>query len=66
MVFMQRGAVEPARHIFPGVDGDDTRNGQGLGLVDALEARVGMRRAQHLEVQQSLDRDVHRVPGLSG
>ena len=35
MVLVQRGAVEPARHVFPGIDGDDARDGQRLGLVDA-------------------------------
>ncbi len=65
MVFVQRGAVEPARHVFPGKDGDDTGYGQCLGPVDARDAGMGVRRAQHLEVQQSLDGDVHRVVGLA-
>ena len=35
MVLVQRGAVEPARHVLPGVDGDDAGNGQRLAPVDA-------------------------------
>ena len=65
MILVQRGAVQPARHVLPGIDGDDARDGERLALVDLLETRVGMRRAQHLEVQQALDRDVHRVVRLA-
>ena len=65
VVLMQRRAVEPARHVLPGVDGDDAGDGERLALVDLLEARMGMRRAQHLEVQHALHRDVHRVVRLA-
>ena len=65
MVLVQRRAVEPARHVLPGVDGDDAGDGERLALVDLLEARMGMRRAQHLEVQHALDGDVHRVVRLA-
>ena len=43
MVFVQRRAEQPAWDVFPRVDGDHARNGQGLGAVDALDAGVGMR-----------------------
>ena len=66
MVLVQRGAVEPARNVLPGEDRDHARHGQGLVASDGEDARVGVRRAQHLEVQQPLHRDVHRVAGVAG
>jgi len=66
MVLVQGRAEEAARDVFPGVDGDHAGNGLGPGPVDARDAGMGVRRAQHLQVQQSLDRDVHRVACRAG
>ena len=65
MILVQRGAVEPARHVLPGVGGNDARDRQRLLPVDALDAGMGVRRAQHLHVQEPVDGDVHRVAGLA-
>ena len=63
---MGRGAVEPARHVLPGEDLDHARHRQRPLAADAQDAGMGMRRAQHLEVQQPLHRHVHGVAGVAG
>ena len=65
MVLMQR-RVKRARHVFPGVDGDDAGHGERRASVDRADARMRMRRAQDLEMQQSLDGEIHRVAGVAG
>ena len=66
VILVQGRAVEPAGHVFPGIDRDHARHAQGLGPVDARDARMGVRRAQHLQVQQALNGGVHRVARLAG
>ncbi len=63
---MQRRAEQPLGHVLPGIDGDDARHRQRGAPVDGQDPRMGVRRAPHLEVQQVLDRQVHRVAGLAG
>ena len=63
---MGGGAVEAARHVFPGEDGDDTRHGSRLFPSDADDPCMRVWRPQHLEVQQPFHRDVHRITGFPG
>jgi hypothetical protein len=64
VILIGGGAVEAARHVFPGEDGDDTRHGSRPLAANAADPCMRMRRSQHLEVQQPLYRDVRRVTGL--
>ena len=65
VVLVGRRAVEPARDILPGEDGDDARHRRGLVALDGFDARMRMRRAQHLEMQHVLHRrHVERVARL--
>ena len=56
VIFVRRRAVEPARHILPSEYGDNAGNCRGRIPLDGLDARVGMRRSQHLEMQHALHR----------
>ena len=58
-------AVEPARHVFPGEDCDDTRHGSCSLASNAENPRMRMRRAQHLEMQQPFHRDSPSCNGLA-
>ena len=55
-----------ARHVFPGVDAVHAGHRERGGLVDRDDARVGVRRVQHLQVQHAVDLGVHRVLGAAG
>src|SRR6185503_11422701 len=66
MILVQRGAVEPAWNVLPGEDPDHARHRHGLVASDGEDARVGVRRAQHLEVQKPLDGHVHGVARPAG
>ena len=54
------------RHVLPGEHRVDSRNGERLVFADGRDARVGVRRADDLEVKHPLHRDVHRVTGVAG
>ena len=66
MVLVGRRAVEPARHVLPGENLDHPRNGERLVASDGDDARVGMGRAQHLQMQYALHRHIHRVARPAG
>ena len=66
MILVQCGAVEPPRHVLPVIDRDDAGHRQCRRLVDPRDARMSMRRAQHLEVQHARHRDVHRIARPAG
>ncbi len=66
MVLVGGAAVEAPRHVFPGEDRDHPRHPRRLFTADADDPRMGVRRAQHLEVQHAGDNDIHRVAGLPG
>ena len=51
MVLVGGRAVEPPRDVLPGEDRDHARDRQRLVAADGDDARMGVRRAQHLEVQ---------------
>ncbi len=53
MVLVGRRAVEPAGNVLPGEDLDHARHRHGLVAADGKDARMRMRRAQHLEVQSA-------------
>ena len=58
-------AVEPARDVLPCVYGDNTRHRRGLLALDGPDARMRMRRTQHLEMQHLLHwRHVKRIARL--
>ena len=62
VILVRRRAVEPARHVLPSEYGDDAGNRRGLIPLDGLDARMRMRRAQHLEMQHALHRrQIERV-----
>ena len=54
MILMGRRGVELARHVLPGEDGDNAGNGKRVLALDGFDARMGMRRAQHLQMQHAL------------
>ena len=66
MILMERGAEQAFGNIFPSIDRYNTRHGQRRVTVDGNDPRVRMRRAQHLQVQQSINRDIHGIPRLTG
>ena len=67
VILVQRGGVQPARNVFPGVHAGHTGHGQRLVLADRRDARVRVRRAQDFEVQRAFGRrDVEGVAGRSG
>ena len=53
MILVRGRAVEPARHVLPGEDRDDARHGQRRCLCRCEDAGMGVRRAQHLQMQQA-------------
>jgi hypothetical protein len=61
MILVRRRAVQPAGHILPGEDRQHAGQRRGAGSIDIEDARVRVRRPQHLQVQQALDDDIHRV-----
>ena len=63
MILVDRRAVEPARHVLPGEDRNHSGNGQPPLAPDMDNARVGVRRAQYLEMARPVDRDIHGVAG---
>ena len=67
MVLVRGGRVELARYVLPGEHGDDAGHGQGRIALDRLDARMRMRRAQHLEMQHPLHwRHVERIVRSAG
>ena len=66
VVLVERGAEEPARHVLPGEDLHHSRHRHRPLAADGEDAGVGVRRAQHLEVQQPFHRHVHRVARPAG
>ncbi len=66
MILMGRGRVEFARHVLPGEDRHHAGHGKGLVALDGFDARMGMRRAQHFQMQRVLGRHVERVMRLAG
>ena len=66
MILVSGRAVEPARDVLPGEDGDHAGHGHRLLAPDAADAGVGVGRAQHLEMQHAVHRDVQRVAGAAG
>ena len=48
VILVGRGRVQFARHVLPGEDRDHPGHGQGLVALDRFDARMGMRRAEHL------------------
>ena len=63
---MGRRAVEPARDILPGEDVDHPGHSLGAVAPNMDNARVGVRRAQHLEVQEPLDGHIHGIARPAG
>ena len=66
MILVRRRRVELARHVLPGEHGDHARHGHRLVALDGLDARMRMRRAQHLQMQRAFGRNVERVARLAG
>ena len=66
IVVVRGGGVEQPRHVLPGVNAADARNGERGVLANCLDARVGVRRAQQLQMQHALDRGVERVADFAG
>ena len=66
MILVGGRAVEPARNVLPGEDVDHARHRHGLVAADRNDARMRMGRAQHLEVQQAIDRHIHCVACATG
>ena len=60
-LLVPRGGEQPIRRVLDGQHRMDAGNGQRRGLVDRDDPGVRMRRAQQLDVQQALDRDVEGV-----
>ena len=65
-VLVDGGGVELARHVLPGEDRMHARHLERGALVDRDDAGVGVRRAEHLQVQHPLHRGVEGVAGLAG
>ena len=65
-VVVDGGGVELPRHVLPGEDRMHARHGERGVLVDRDDAGVGVRRAEHLQVQHPLHRGVEGVAGLAG
>ena len=59
MVGVDRGAVALPGDVLPRVHAVHAGNGERGGLVDRDDARVGVRRMQHLEVQHPRHLGVH-------
>ena len=66
MILVRRRRVELARHVLPGEHRDHARHGHCLVALDRLDARMRMRRAQHLQMQRAFRRNVERVVRLAG
>ena len=66
VVLVRRRAVKLARHVLPGENFDHARNSQRRAAIDAADAGMRVRRAQHFEVQQVLDGHIHRVARVPG
>ena len=66
VILVGGGRVEPARHVLPGEDGDDAGHGKRLVALDGLDARMGMRRAQHLQMQRAFRWHVESVARVAG
>ena len=66
VILMGRGRVEFARHVLPGEDRHHAGDGKGLVALDRLDARMGMGRAQHFQMQRILGGYVERVMRLAG
>ena len=62
---VQRAGIDAAE-VRRCEDAEHARGGERGTGVDALDPGMRVRRAQHLEVQQPVDRDVHRVMRLAG
>ena len=66
IVVVRGGRVQHPRHVLPGIDAADARNGEGGILANRLDARVSVRRPEQFQMQHALDRGVERVPDLAG
>ena len=66
MVLVGRRRIELARHVLPREDGDDARHGKSRIALDGFDARMGMRRAQHFQVERILDGYVERIARRAG
>ena len=66
MILVRRGRIELARHVLPGEHGDHAGHRESLVALDRSDARMRMRRAQHLEMKRAIRRDVERVARLAG
>jgi len=65
-IVMGRRCIETSRHVLPREYSVHARNGQGFLLTDRLDARVGMRGTDNLELEHSLHCDIHRVVRIAG
>ena len=66
MILVRGRRVELARHVLPGEHGNHARHGHCLIALDRLDARMRMRRAQHVQMQRAVRRNVERVARPSG
>ncbi len=71
MVLMRRRAEQLPRHVFPREDRDDAGDRFGARRIDLHDARVRVRRTQHLKMQQPSEHrlvgiEIHRVARMSG
>ena len=66
VVLVERGTKEPARHVLPREDLHHSRHRHRPLAADGEDAGVGVRRAQHLEVQEPFHRHVHSVACPAG
>ena len=66
VILMQRRTEQTLRNVFIGIDRDDAGHGERRASVDRDDARMSMRRAQNLQMQQPLNRQIHRVAGFAG
>src|SRR5207244_443900 len=65
-IVMGRRCIETSRDVFPREYGVHARNGQRTVLTDRLDPCMGMYRANNLQVEHSLHRDIHRVMRIAG
>ena len=66
MILVRGRRVELARHVLPGEHGDHAGHRESLVALDRSDARMRMRRAQHLEMERAVRRNVERVARFAG
>lgn len=71
MVLVRRRAEQATRHVLRSEDRDHTRKHGGARAIDADDAGMGVRRAQHFQMQQPdqsriVGGNVHGVAGAAG